>query len=81
MQIPEAPEPDVCATCGPLSWQYSKRREVWLCFVAAGERGTQKLHGCCHAQDAKTWREIPHGDPPNTVYKIAKARIAAKEAP
>jgi hypothetical protein len=78
IQIDEPPDQPACSTCGALIWLWSPRREAWVCFVTGPDRTVIRLHGCRHAQDPATWRDIPRGDPPNEMYRQAYEAIGHK---
>lgn len=78
IEIDEPPDIAACASCGGLVWLWSPRRLAWVAFVLQPERDLLRIHGCRHAQDLATWREIPHGDPPNDDYREAREAIKNK---
>lgn len=68
-----------CSTCGPLAWLYSKTRGAWVAFVPDPvDRDVLRVHKCAHAQHPPTWRQLPHGDPPNDLYVEAKNKITGR---
>lgn len=80
MTIPTCPGAPVCATCGPVSWMWSLRRQTWVAFIPdRSDRETYRLHRCEFGQDVSTWRQLPHGTPPNDLYVEAKNKITGSE--
>lgn len=79
--IEEPPAKPYCASCDQqLVWLWSPTKQAWICFVACGcERWSVKPHGCRHAQDPRTWRQLEHGSPPTPEYLEMKNKIASKE--
>jgi hypothetical protein len=80
IQIDEPPDTAACATCGPLVWLWSRRREAWVAFIAAPDGGPHAIrpHPCRHAQDYPTWREVREPDPPSAEYVEARKAIGHK---
>lgn len=61
--IDDPPTKFACASCAkPLHWLYSARRHAWVAFVPSGDLQLT-VHGCKHAQDAPTWRDVRRVDP------------------
>lgn len=79
IEIDEPPDQLACSTCGALIWLWSPRREAWVCFVLGPERHVIRLHGCRHAQDYATWKDLPHGDPQPVEYVEAKRALKGEK--
>ena len=81
IEIPEPPDIRACASCSePISWLWSANREAWVAFVPerCGAPRAIRWHACPPPlQEAKTWRETPHGDPPSSEYIEWKTKSAS----
>lgn len=49
-----------------------------MCFVAGPDREVIRLHGCRHAQDYATWKELPKRTQPTEEYRQAYEAIGHK---
>lgn len=78
IEIDEPPDIAACASCGGLVWLWSPRREAWVCFVLQVERDLLRVHGCRHAQDYVTWKELPHRTTPPEAYVEARELLKSK---
>jgi hypothetical protein len=80
IEVAEPPDTAACATCGPLTWLYSRRREAWVAFIAAPDGGPHAIrpHPCRFAQDYATWREVRQPAPPTEEYRRAYEAIGHK---
>lgn len=75
IEIAEPPDVKACASCASvLSWLWSPIREGWICVVPLDAR-TFQLHGCRHAQEPATWRQLHRGDPPSGEYRIVREQL------
>lgn len=77
IEIEEPPNTNGCASCASvLVWLWSARKKAWVAFVPDPLDPTVlRVHGCAHAQDRATWRELPHGDPPSDEYREIKEQL------
>lgn len=79
IEIAEAPDIHACTSCmSPLVWLYSYRTGRTFSVVATSPTGFE-IHGCKHAQDLPTWRQLPHGEPPNELYREVREKISTRD--
>jgi hypothetical protein len=76
IEIEEPPDQRACASCAkPVNWLWSYERKAWVAFVPGPDQQHPEIHGCRHAQDPPTWRDIRPGDPPSEVYVDTRNKI------
>jgi hypothetical protein len=60
----------------PLIWLANlDNGRTFAAVVDPDDRSTFHLHRCQPLQAPATWRQLDHGDPPNSVYLAAKQAL------